>query len=131
LLCPPGLQDQVAGLGGSQFRRYVPAGTLQPARGRPVGPGAQDRQRGWNTQPDGSARRSGGEPGIPVIGARGPCSGGNELSSPSVYGCRGEWNSVSAGARSTSRPAYITAIESAISISNDRSWVMNRIANPN
>ena len=87
-------------------------------------------QRGWNTQPTGSIRRSGGEPGMPVIYRRGPCSAGNEFSSPSVYGWRGARKSSSAAARSTRRPAYITAIESAISASSDRSCVMNRTAKP-
>ena len=78
-------------------------------------------QRGWNTQPAGSIRRSGGEPGMPFIYRRGPCSAGNELSKPSVYGWRGARKSSAAAARSTRRPAYMTAMESAISASSDRS----------
>src|ERR1700722_94722 len=57
-------------------------------------------QRGWNTQPTGSMRRSGGEPGMPVMYRRGPCRAGNEFSSPSVYGWRGARKSSSAAARS-------------------------------
>ncbi len=67
---------------------------------------------------------------MPVIRSRGPCSPGNECSKPYEYGWRGLTYSCPAGADSTILPAYITAIVSAISISSDRSWVMNRTANP-
>src|SRR4029078_10098435 len=43
-------------------------------------------QRGWNVQPVGRLRRSGGVPGMPVITVRSPVRGGNELISPAVYG---------------------------------------------
>ena len=61
---------------------------------------------------------------------RGPCKAGNELSSPSEYGCRGARKIALASARSTSRPAYMTAMESAISTSRDRSCEMNSTAKP-
>ena len=100
------------GLGPVRLRPGQRAGdrrgpVVQPAGHHPAAParggaraGAAVRQRssansqrGWNTHPAGSSRRSGGEPGMPVIRRRGPCRAGNELSSPSVYGWRGERNS--------------------------------------
>ena len=58
-----------------------------PVSGTSCGTSAAHRasacgQRGWNAHPGGIARRSGGEPGMPVIAIRGPCIGGNEFSSP-------------------------------------------------
>jgi len=47
---------------------------------------------------------------------------------PCVYGSRGALNSEAAGARSISRPAYMTAISSASSTSKERSCVMKRAA---
>ena len=67
---------------------------------------------------------------MPAIGRRSPCIGGKQLSKPCVYGWRGDRNSAVAGADSTSRPAYMTAISSASSTSSDRSCVMNSAANP-
>src|SRR6202042_520693 len=83
------------------------------------------RQRGWKVHPVGALRRSGGEPGMPSITRRGPCSEGNELSRPREYGCRGARKIAFARPCSTSRPAYMTAIESAISASSERSCEMN------
>ena len=41
-------------------------------------------QRGAKAQPAGMARRSGGEPGMPVSSRRGPCRAGKECSRPSL-----------------------------------------------
>jgi len=56
--------------------------------------------------------------------------GGKQWSRPWVYGTRGDRKREAAAARSISRPAYITTISSASSTSSERSWVMNRAANP-
>ena len=72
------------------------------------------RQRGAKAQPGGSARRSGGAPGM--AGRRWPRAVVTvEPSSPSVYGCRGWRITASVGPVSTKRPAYMTARRSAIS----------------
>ncbi len=44
---------------------------------------------GGRRSQSGSWRRSGGEPPMPLIRRCGPCSAGNDLSSPREYGCRG------------------------------------------
>src|SRR5581483_11118215 len=88
--------------------------------------GTQCGQRGWNRHPGGGSARSGGEPVIPVSRVSGPCSGGNDLSRPCVYGWRGFTASSAADAVSTSSPAYMIATRSASSSSSDRSWVMKR-----
>ena len=49
---------------------------------------------------------------------------GIDCSRPSVYGCRRSWNSTRVGPRSTTRPAYITAMRSVRPATTPRSWVM-------
>ena len=78
-------------------------------------------QRGMNGQPVSVVRRSGGEPGIPESFIRGPCSFGNEVSSPRVYGCAARRWICSRVPDSTICPAYMITTRSAISSSSDRS----------
>ena len=88
-------------------------------------------QRGWKWQPDGRLIRLGGRPEIGTSSSpRGLSRRGIDLSSPQVYGCWGEPKIASVGARSTIRPAYMTAISSVISATTPRSWVMMMIAIP-
>ena len=85
-------------------------------------------QRGWKRQPLGGSPRSGGMPGMPVIRTSGPVSGGNELSSPCVYGCFASAKRSRAAAVSTISPAYMIPIRSANSTSRERSCVMKSTA---
>ena len=88
-------------------------------------------QRGWNEQPVGMPRRSGGEPGMPVSSRRGPRRAGNERSRPfAVRVQRVAVDVGAAGASSTIRPPYMIAIRSENSTSSDRSWVMNSTEKP-
>ena len=57
-------------------------------------------QRGANRQPAGGRARSGGLPGMPVSGSRGPWIDGNASISPMLYGCCGESKSCSVGPNS-------------------------------
>ena len=82
-------------------------------------------QRGWNEQPPGRLIRLGGRPGIGTSSApRGRSRRGIERSSPHVYGCSGAAKIFCAGARSTIRPAYMTATSSTVSAITPRSWVI-------
>ena len=86
-------------------------------------------QRGWNEQPPGSVISDGGRPWIGTSSSsRGESSRGIEDSRPQVYGCSGASKIVSTSAFSTIRPAYMTAISSAISATTPRSWVMTTTA---
>ena len=87
-------------------------------------------QRGMNGQPVSAPRRSGGEPGIPDSFTRGPCSFGNEVSRPLVYGWAARTWICSRAPDSTTWPAYMITTRSAISSSSERSWVMNRTEKP-
>ena len=88
-------------------------------------------QRGWNAQPGGRMISEGGRPSIGTSSSsRGVSSRGIERRSPHVYGCCGAAKSSAVGARSTTRPAYMTAMSCVISATTPRSWVIMITAVP-
>ena len=87
-------------------------------------------QRGANRQPAGGRARSGGLPGMPVSGSRGPRIEGNASISPVLYGCSGVSNTCWVGPNSATCPAYITISRSEKWRTRDMSWVTKMIAKP-
>ncbi len=81
-------------------------------------------QRGWNRQPSGGSRRSGGDPGIVSSVRRSAWMLGNAPSSFCVYGCRGAVKILRTGPSSATLPAYMIRVRSQVSAMTDRSWVM-------
>ena len=75
---------------------------------------------------------SGGSPASPEGANRAAGSPilGKDADSAAEYGCSGSVKTWSAGPRSTTRPAYITAIRSLTSASTDRSWLIISIPTP-
>ena len=80
--------------------------------------------RGWNRQPVGGLRKSGGVPPMSYSSFLGPIILGNALISACVYGWNGSLNNVRRFPYSTSFPAYIIANVSQTSAMTDRSCVI-------
>ena len=107
--------------------RRRPAASPGPARRCGSG-AARSRSEGGSTQPGGRFAQVRRRAGDAVIRRRGPCSARERAEQPErVRVARGAEQRGAPRRCSTTRPAYITAMVSAISISSDRSWVMNRI----
>ncbi len=87
-------------------------------------------QRGSNRQPAGGRARSGGLPGMPVSGTRGPWMDGKASSNPRLYGWRGASKTVRVGPNSTTCPEYITISRSEKWLTSDMSWVTKMTAKP-
>ena len=99
--------------------------------GRPVRCARQvsrtNGQRSAKPQPAGGRERSGGEPGIEISSLSKSRMLGNAFFNPNVYGCHGCSNSRRVGAHSTSLPAYITPMRSAVCAITPMSCVISRI----
>ena len=74
--------------------------------------------------------RSGGLPGIPLSGTRGPRMDGKASSRPWVYGCSGRSKIVWVAPSSSTWPAYITISRSEKWLIRDMSWVTKMTAKP-
>ena len=85
--------------------------------------------RGAKAQPDGHSPTPTATPGIPWS-ARGRRKSGIAPTSARVYGCRGLPITSSTGPFSTTRPAYMTTIRSAMRATTARSCVTYTIAIP-
>ena len=126
-----------ADVAGAASRRRMRRGTgarRRDARARDARSSTVERlagSAGWNEQPVGMPRRSGGEPGIPVSSRARPAQRRERLQQPSLYGCSESVYRSADRASSTIRPPYMIAIRSENSTSSDRSCVMNRTENPN
>ena len=129
--CPPWSVTGRPPSAYSRHRTCVPADLVQ-ARGS-----ARRRrsctfgQRGANRQPAGGLARSGGLPGIPLSGTRGPLIDGNASSRPALYGCSGESKTRRVAPSSATWPAYITISRSEKWLTSDMSWVTKMTAKPN
>ena len=77
--------------------------------------------RGAKEHPGGHSPTPTATPGMPWS-ARGRRTSGMAPTSARVYGCRGRPITSSTGPCSTTRPAYMTAIRSAIRATTARSW---------
>ena len=87
-------------------------------------------QRGWNRQPAGGSRRSGGWPGMVSRPRRSAWMLGNAPRSLAVYGWRGALKIRRTGPSSATRPAYITSVRSQVSAMTERSWVIRMSDRP-
>jgi len=107
------------------------AGAERPQRGScKVHSGVPNTQRGWKRQPGGTRPGGGRVPSITSRRARSSSMRGMLPRRPSVYGCCGSSKIAATGARSTTRPAYITATSSAMPATTPRSCVISTIAMP-
>ena len=90
---------------------------------------SSNRHRGANAQPAGHSPTPTATPGMPWS-ARGRRKSGIAPTSARVYGCRGLPITSSTGPFSTTRPAYMTTIRSAMRATTARSCVTYTIAIP-
>ena len=88
-------------------------------------------QRGANRQPAGGLARSGGLPGMPVSGTRGPLIDGNASIRPMRVGVqRASRTPAGSAPNSATWPAYITISRSEKWLTSDMSWVTKMTAKP-